>query len=99
MPNAPLPTHRRRMKWNRLTSPSKSIGYIRRLRLGVAGDDMGRAYLRSTADSAHGCCEPIRGERAEKRTRRLKEGEEGGAEVDCREGGRAAQTGEKKEQG
>ena len=26
LPNAPLPTHRKRMKWKRLTSPSKSIG-------------------------------------------------------------------------
>lgn len=26
LPNAPLPTHRRRIKWKRLTSPSKSIG-------------------------------------------------------------------------
>ena len=26
LPNAPFPTHRRRTKWNRLTSPSKSMG-------------------------------------------------------------------------
>ena len=53
LPNAPFPTHRRRMKWKRFTSPSKSMG------CGMRSDSKdeevigGRGYLGSTADSAH----------------------------------------------
>ena len=54
LPNAPLPTHRKRMKWKRLTSPSKSIGCWRGSEPWKRGADKeSRTDLRSTADGAH----------------------------------------------
>jgi hypothetical protein len=54
-PNAPLPTQRRRTKWNRLTSPSKSTGCIDTNELFI-GRQLAQtcSYLWTTAHSTHG---------------------------------------------
>ena len=54
-PKAPLPTHLRRTKWKRLTSPSKSIG-CERGQVGQYMDDYGGredTCLRPAADGTH----------------------------------------------
>jgi hypothetical protein len=53
-PKAPFPTHLRRIKWNRLTSASKSMTYERMILERNAWKDGREANLRTTADGAHG---------------------------------------------
>jgi len=53
-PNAPFPTHLRRIKWKRLTSASKSMTCEKNIRRWNAWRGGKRANLRTTAHSTHG---------------------------------------------
>lgn len=76
-PNAPLPTHRKRIKWKRLTSPSKSTGCGKKWDHGRGGTR--RTHCGATTDSTHWRTEMTR----KKQTNKTLQGK-----VGCRSRGR-----------